>query len=357
MIRTPFANFASTRMNQSNDSSVGKSTRLLSGWPLVRVQFVAPFLLVLLISGDERAIVPEPEVSLKRLVSEFLEPIVWEEHFAVTTKAPQLHPALPLKDDWPGNTCLFADDTAEDWTLRWLIANRLKAVAPRPWEFIYRCATQSRKTNISNNRLKQVMTNTYLSTFISRFTACVTDEPSTVTKFANLALRVINQAKLAESSIHGVAHWIAVMNNATNIFNELSAEFGGWKAQQLRYTHGIALLFGLFHDCMRENEDSDRGHGERAAMVIDDEYFTELIDCGFTPSALLAVIKACAYHDYVMDIFDWPTGISDKMMNLYMGVCLDADRLELPRVGVEIDFDYLHTGVAKKIAAEQQAGH
>ena len=70
-----------------------------------------------------------------------------------------------------------------------------------------------------------------------------------------LVLKVVREAKLSKSHIHGVDHWQRVERNGVYLcqFNE---------ADQL-----VVQLFALFHDCKRENDHRDLDHGPRAEKL------------------------------------------------------------------------------------------
>jgi len=127
------------------------------------------------------------------------------------------------------------------------------------------------------------------------------------------------------STIHGVKHWQTVERNAHYL-----AEFNDADSEVLSY-------FAYFHDCMRENEYSDRGHGPRAAVFakqhrdlipLDDIQFKQLTD-------------ACKGHTH---------GTRPECITI--NTCWDADRLDLLRVGIIPDANRLHNEEAKRIANE-----
>jgi uncharacterized protein len=60
---------------------------------------------------------------------------------------------------------------------------------------------------------------------------------------------------LGRSSVHGPAHWKAVLANGMAL------------AQQLPCDRSFVAVFALLHDCRRENEWDDPRHGARAADV------------------------------------------------------------------------------------------
>ena len=62
------------------------------------------------------------------------------------------------------------------------------------------------------------------------------------------------KSNFINSPIHGLKHWQTVERNGHYLAN-----FNGADKAVLSY-------FAYFHDCMRENENRDRGHGPRAAV-------------------------------------------------------------------------------------------
>jgi uncharacterized protein len=107
--------------------------------------------------------------------------------------------------------------------------------------------------------------------------------------------------------IHGVPHWQRVRENGRRI-----AKYTG--ANRL-----IVELFAYLHDCCREDDRSDPGHGERAA------HFAE---------GLRGTLIHLADEDFVL-LYE---AIRDHELGLTRGdltvlTCWDADRLDLGRVG------------------------
>lgn len=112
------------------------------------------------------------------------------------------------------------------------------------------------------------------------------------------------------SHIHGELHWRTVGAN------------GLWLAEPLAGadTH-VIFLFALLHDSMRENDHVDPGHGPRAAAFAGELHAEGLL--GVTAAQLELLQHACFEHTNGKVSSD-PT----------VGACWDADRLDLPRVGV-----------------------
>jgi uncharacterized protein len=96
----------------------------------------------------------------------------------------------------------------------------------------------------------------------------------------------------------------------------------------------VVQLFAVFHDSMRENEFMDPDHGMRGYNLA--------VQLGATKDLTARqqdqLGAACILHDSGMKHED-PT----------VGVCWDADRLDLPRVGITPNPLYFSTeaGVAE----------
>lgn len=132
---------------------------------------------------------------------------------------------------------------------------------------------------------------------------------------------VHDRSELHSSYIHGDQHWRAV--------GEVGLRLLG---SERKADPTVVLLFALFHDSMRQNEDDDPGHGERGAELaaeLHGRYFR------LEPERHGLLLEACAGHTE-MRFSDNPT----------VGVCLDSDRLNLWRVGKTPDAKYLSTDTA-----------
>jgi len=143
--------------------------------------------------------------------------------------------------------------------------------------------------------------------------------------FEHLWKLVSKQYHRPEYSIHGPAHWRRVERNGLLLATQTGADIS------------VVRLFALFHDSRRENDGDDRGHGARgaayAASLRGEAY--ELSEDRFK---LLRF--ACVWHtDGNRD--DDPT----------IGTCWDADRLDLGRVGVIPDPEFMSTDFGREIAA------
>ncbi len=99
----------------------------------------------------------------------------------------------------------------------------------------------------------------------------------------------------------------------------------------------MVSLFALFHDCRRLNDDTDHGHGSRGARLAEQLRAEGLFEV--TDEQLQILVYACENHTD-LTFSDNPTA----------ACCWDADRLDLPRVGVTPDSRLLNTTTAKQKA-------
>jgi len=124
---------------------------------------------------------------------------------------------------------------------------------------------------------------------------------------------------------HGLRHWQRVRRNAH------------WVARELRSDIDLEIcdLFAFLHDCRREDENTDPEHGPRAAEVARDLH-GRFYDIGHDRLELL--VEAVGIHE------------SQRFhQNPTVAVCLDADRLDLGRVGITPDRRYLNTSAARSM--------
>jgi uncharacterized protein len=126
---------------------------------------------------------------------------------------------------------------------------------------------------------------------------------------------VLNEAKKvfklnSERSLHGHEHWEQVEKNVI----ELGGNTPGCDIE-------VARLFAILHDCKRRDEGTDKEHGARAAGFARDLYDKGMLD--IDPEQFSKLIFAIKHHNDGLVSSD-PT----------IGVCWDADRLDLPRVGI-----------------------
>lgn len=125
---------------------------------------------------------------------------------------------------------------------------------------------------------------------------------------------------------HGRAHWERVLQNGLTM-----ARCNG--ADQL-----VVSLFAWLHDSRRENDNYDPEHGYRAACLAL-ELQGEVYKLGDTQ--LNSLLYALTAHD---------TG--EVSSDITVGTCWDADRLDLPRVGIIPDPLLMSTNIGKAMAQE-----
>ena len=126
---------------------------------------------------------------------------------------------------------------------------------------------------------------------------------------------------LEPDSAHGVEHWGRVFDNGTRLAERVGADLE------------LVQLFAVFHDCRRVNECGDPGHGRRGADFAA-SLRGNLLD--LEPSRFDLLHYACLHHTK-----GWTDG--DPTVQ----VCWDADRLDLPRVGITTDPAFLCTDAGK----------
>jgi uncharacterized protein len=135
-----------------------------------------------------------------------------------------------------------------------------------------------------------------------------------------------DNALLFDSPIHGITHWQTVERNGLYL-----ARFTGADVKVVSY-------FAYFHDCMRENEHRDPEHGARGSRYA--KKHKQLL--GLTDEQLATLCRACSGHTH-----------GRKSNCVTVTTCWDADRLDLGRVGILPDANYLFSAEAKRIANEQ----
>ena len=134
--------------------------------------------------------------------------------------------------------------------------------------------------------------------------------------------RIRKQFRLDWKGIHGAPHWARVMYH------------GMWLARRTGADAQVVRLFAVLHDSQRRDEGRDPGHGQRAAEFVRTLHLERIIQ--LDGKRLEWLIQAC-------------TGHSDGLLHapLTVQVCWDADRLDLGRVGIRPNPDYLCTDVAR----------
>lgn len=118
-----------------------------------------------------------------------------------------------------------------------------------------------------------------------------------------------------EEGIHGFSHWARVVDNGLDISKHNGAN------------PKIMIAFGLFHDVKRLNDHEDPDHGYRGGELLN-QYRDRI---NLTNEEIEKVREACSGHTDGMHHDD-----------IDIGTCWDSDRLDLYRVGIYPDPDYLN---------------
>ena len=141
----------------------------------------------------------------------------------------------------------------------------------------------------------------------------------------NLLNRLKNDSRLYSSMIHGIGHWRTVERNGLYL-----SEFS-------RADTEVVIWFAYLHDCMRENDNIDKMHGSRGAEYV--KANRDLL--GLDDARLDLLCEACAGHTNIKIHAD-----------VTVQTCWDADRLDIGRVGITPNSEFLQTKEAKRIADE-----
>jgi uncharacterized protein len=150
---------------------------------------------------------------------------------------------------------------------------------------------------------------------MSELRACQTD-------FQQVVRAAKQRFVLDLHGIHGVPHWQRVRENGLRI------------AKHSEANRLIVELFAYLHDCCREDDLSDPGHGERAA-------------------AFATSLRGTLIHLTEEDFALLHAAIRDHELGLTKGditvqTCWDADRLDLGRVRRRPNPSYLCTEYARR---------
>ena len=138
-----------------------------------------------------------------------------------------------------------------------------------------------------------------------------------------------------KSMLHGENHWKAVAITGLHL---------------ARWTAGASLQFifsfAVIHDVCRQNDDADLEHGIRAAALFESLIrHPGIADHPRKAEATQDLIYAIEYHTTTRD--------AREHVNPNVGLCWDADRLNLWRVGIEPDNRFLTTSAARTFGAKQ----
>ena len=148
-----------------------------------------------------------------------------------------------------------------------------------------------------------------------------------------LLREILGQFKLDLDGIHGVSHWMRVHANGVRLAASTGADVD------------VITWFALLHDCCRFSNWSDPDHGPRAAMFA--RAHRQEIDLGQPQFDLLLGAVTC--HT---------VGCSSTA-DVTIRTCLDADRLDIGRVGVAPLARLLFTDEARREVqgTQRRKGH
>ena len=121
--------------------------------------------------------------------------------------------------------------------------------------------------------------------------------------------------KLRWLGTHGASHWARVILNGLILSDLTGAD------------RDVVVMFGLFHDSRRVNDLHDPPHGKRGGKLA-----RQLLskDSHWPPEKTDVLVEACNGHTAIRHHED-----------ITIQTCWDADRLDLPRIGAQVDCSYL----------------
>lgn len=143
---------------------------------------------------------------------------------------------------------------------------------------------------------------------------------------------VMDQFRLNLIGPHGVPHWNRVFHHGEAIADH-----------EQGVDRELVNLFAILHDSQREDDDTDAGHGPRAAL-----YTRRLWKQGLLvleKPRLLVLEDAIHHHSF---------GFIERN-NKTIAACWDSDRLDIGRVGIEPVAAYLGTDYARREDVIEQA--
>jgi len=129
------------------------------------------------------------------------------------------------------------------------------------------------------------------------------------------------QFELNHSGFHGIEHWFRVLINGRLIASETGADLD------------VVEHFALVHDVMRNSEDEDIQHGNRAAEFVG-VFANDWIQ--LSNDQLEQLKEAVRFHS-----------MGRLTRDVTIQSCWDADRLDLGRVGIRPNSTYLGTRIAR----------
>ncbi|MBN1168411.1 HD domain-containing protein [Candidatus Woesebacteria bacterium] len=132
-----------------------------------------------------------------------------------------------------------------------------------------------------------------------------------------------NEFILGDESLHGEEHWSRV------------EKIGIYLSELTGADVDVVRIFAYLHDCKRENEMEDPGHGERAAELVKKLSAEGVLQLG--EKSLSELIYACYHHNKK----------SKSSENINILTCWDSDALDLWRIDIVPDPNWLNTKEAR----------
>jgi uncharacterized protein len=143
-----------------------------------------------------------------------------------------------------------------------------------------------------------------------------------------LVRKIVQLFRPELDGIHGVDHWLQVYSNGVRLSQLTGAD------------RNVIRWFALLHDSCRRVDGSDREHGPRAAAFAEEHKAEINLD-----AAAFGLLKyAIASHTI---------GCSPAA-HITVLTCLDADRLDIERVGLRINPRLLYTDAARAEARRRR---
>ncbi len=124
-----------------------------------------------------------------------------------------------------------------------------------------------------------------------------------------------------DNGVHGIDHWTRVLINGIQL-----------SERNKNINKNIIIAFAFFHDIKRTVEDKEPEHGYNGGRYL----LKYKYKINLTKEELNTCYEACVDHTNVKNHTD-----------INIGACWDADRLDLYRVGVMPDLDYLNLEESK----------
>jgi uncharacterized protein len=145
-----------------------------------------------------------------------------------------------------------------------------------------------------------------------------------IMQFSEFWNEVSKNKSSASSDIHGLTHWNRVFENGLIIAKKTGASIE------------LVELFALFHDSCRLDDGNDPDHGRRAAEWVS----SMRTDFSILPEDL--------FQDLLTALRDHAKVKCTK--NIHIATCWDADRLDLGRVGITPNEEFMNTETGRIIA-------